>query len=157
MTEPNESRHVVSAPEAAPDRVLLSWSTHPAAARPLIAVLVSLLLIALVFVVYLLTFSVVFTIGAAVILWGSLSQFYVKTSFELTGRMVRVRYVVNKIEKPWTQYRSYYVDKHGVLLSPFVRPSRLENFRGLYVRFAENRDEVVNVVKSKITLVQDPE
>jgi hypothetical protein len=42
------------------------------------------------------------------------------------------------------------VDKNGVLLSPFAGRSRLENFRGVYVRFGQNKDQVVNFVRSKI-------
>ena len=49
----------------------------------------------------------------------------------------------------------YYVDKSGVLLSPFIRPSRLENFRGLYVRFAGNKDEVMRIVSERIQMPVD--
>ncbi len=155
MSRANESGSTPIDAEPANDVLLLQWTTHPAADRPVVTILVSLLLMALVFIVYLLTFSAIFTIGAAVILWGSLTQYFLKTSFAFTEQQVRVKYVINKIEKSWSQYRSYYIDRNGILLSPFVRPSRLENFRGLYVRFAGNRDEVVRIVKDKIKMIED--
>ena len=136
--------------------VLLTWMSFPAQKRTKTALLVGVFLLFLIGVVYVLTLSPLFTVAAALILWGSLSQFYLKTTFEFTERKVRVKYLVNKIEKDWSQYRSYYEDKHGVLLSPFVRPSRLENFRGLYVRFDGNRDEVMAIVKTKIRKIEDP-
>jgi hypothetical protein len=138
-----------------PDRELLSWSTHPAKARPQVAAVVGIFLVVLTWLVYYSTASWFFVAVAALVLWGSLSQFFVPTKFTFTERKVKVRYIVNKIEKEWSQYRSFYIDKNGVLLSPFVRPSRLENFRGLYVRFANNRDEVIAIVKDKIIVPED--
>lgn len=136
--------------------VLLNWVSCPAQKRLKTAIFVEIFLLFLVGVVYVLTLSPIFTFAAALILWGSLSQFYLKTTFEFTERKVRVKYLINKIEKDWSQYRSYYEDKHGVLLSPFVRTSRLENFRGIYIRFADNREEVMAIVKSKIRKIEDP-
>lgn len=136
--------------------VLLTWVSFPAQKRMRTAILVGVFLLFLVGIVYVLTLSPIFTVAAALILWGSLSQFFLKTTFEFTERKVRVRYLVNKIEKDWSQYRSYYEDKHGVLLSPFVRTSRLENFRGIYIRFDGNRDEVMGIVKAKIRKIEDP-
>lgn len=138
-----------------PEATLLSWSSHPAKSRPVTTILVLIFLLVLLVIVYVLTFSPFFTAAAGLILWGSLSQFFLSTTFELTDSRVRVKYVVNKVEKEWSQYRSYYPDKNGVLLSPFVRPSRLENFRGLFLRFNANRDQVMDIVRSKIQFTPD--
>ncbi len=138
------------------ENVLLRWESQPAKARPRTAIVVALFLLLLVVIVYLLTYSPLFTVAGALILWGSLSQFFLKTTFEFGDKTIRVRYLINKIEKDWSQYRTYYEDKNGVLLSPFVRTSRLENFRGIYIRFAGNRDEVMRIVKAKINMPEDP-
>lgn len=158
MSESSEHRVGTDAERsvAMPDPVLLQWESHPAKARPRTAVLVGLFLLLLVVMVYLLTYSPLFTVAAALILFGSLSQFFLTTTFEFGERMIRVKYLVNKIEKEWPQYRTYYEDKNGVLLSPFVRTSRLENFRGIYIRFAGNRDAVMSIVKAKIHMPEDP-
>jgi hypothetical protein len=150
---PQNPEPTTSAPVAEP--LLLSWSTHPAKARPLVTTSVILFLIVLAVLVYLLTYSAIFTVIAALILYGSLTQYFTKTTYEFTETRVRVKYVVNKIEKEWAQYRSYYVDKNGVLLSPFAGPSRLENFRGLFIRFARNKDQVMEIVRQKINYVPD--
>jgi hypothetical protein len=150
---PQNPEATASAPVTEP--LLLSWSTHPAKVRPLVTALVTLFLIVLAVLVYLLTYSAIFTVIAALILYGSLTQYFTKTTYEFTDTRVRVKYVVNKIEKEWAQYRSYYADKNGVLLSPFPGPSRLENFRGLFIRFAGNKDQVMEIVRQKINYVSD--
>ncbi len=159
MTEKNNSETAAetdtTSGEPAPDETLLTWSTLPARERPLVAGLVAVFVLILAFLVYTWTASWFFVALTFLVLWGSLSQFFVRTKFTFTERKVRVQYIVNKVEKEWSQYRSFYVDKNGVLLSPFLRPSRLENFRGLYVRFADNRDEVLNVIKQKIIVPDD--
>lgn len=150
---PQNPEATTSAPVTEP--LLLSWSTHPAKARPLVTTLVILFLIVLAVLVYLLTYSAIFTVIAALILYGSLTQYFTKTTYEFTETRVRVKYVVNKIEKNWAQYRSYYADKNGVLLSPFPGPSRLENFRGLFIRFAGNKGQVMEIVRQKINYIPD--
>jgi hypothetical protein len=51
----------------------------------------------------------------------------------------------------WTQFRSFYPDPNGVLLSPFAHPSRLENFRGIYLRYHGQADQVLRIVAERIT------
>jgi hypothetical protein len=155
MADQSQQNQEAIADSSVTEPLLLSWSTHPAKARPLVTALVIAFLIILAVLVYLLTYSAVFTVIAALILYGSLTQYFTKTNFEFTETKVRVKYVVNKIEKDWGQYRSYYADKNGVLLSPFPGPSRLENFRGLFIRFAGNKDQVMEIVRQKINYVPD--
>ncbi len=150
---PQNPEAVTIAPVTEPP--LLSWSTQPAKARPLVTTLVIVFLVVLAALVYLLTYNAIFTAIAALILYGSLTQYFTKTTYEFTDTKVRVKYVVNKIEKEWAQYRSYYADKNGVLLSPFPSPSRLENFRGLFIRFAGNKDQAMEIVRQKINYVPD--
>lgn len=152
--QPLQNQEVISETTTA-EPILLSWSTHPAKARPWVTVVVSIFLLVLALSVYLLTLSAIFTVIAALVLYGSLTQYFTKTTFEFSETKVRVKYVVNKIEKEWKQYRSYYPDKNGVLLSPFPNPSRLENFRGLYVRFSGNKEQVMEIVRQKINYIPD--
>ena len=134
------------------DEVALRWSTHPIKRSAKISVLVVLLLFVIWLLVYLTTFSPLLTVLSVVIMLGSLSPFFLPTYYELDEKKVRVKFFFNTKEKEWSTFRSFYVDKNGVLLSPFEKPSRLENFRGLYVRFNQNREEVVDFVKSKIQI-----
>jgi hypothetical protein len=132
------------------DEVVIRWSTHPVKRSTKISVLVILFLFVVWFLVYLTTFSLLLTILSVVIMLGSLSPFFLPTYYELDNKKVKVKFFFNTKEKEWNMFRSFYVDRNGVLLSPFDRPSKLENFRGLYVRFNQNKEEVVDFVRSKI-------
>ena len=37
-----------------------------------------------------------------------------------------------------------------LIISPFSKPSRLENFRGVYILLGENRDEILDFINRKI-------
>lgn len=129
---------------------VLEWTCHPVKKKPLVSVVVSALIVAMVVFVYWATYSNWFTVLAAVILIASLGKFYLPTKYRLTDRGVVVKSTTQTLTKDWGLYRSCYPDKKGVLLSPFVGPSRLENFRGLYIMTTDNRDEVVAFVKERI-------
>jgi len=129
---------------------MLKWSTHPVKKKTFISILVILFLFGIWILMYLTTQSLFFTALSVVILLGSLSSFFLPTHYELDEKKIKIKYFLATREKEWSMFRSFYVDKNGVLLSPFERPSRLENFRGIYVRFNQNKDQVVDFVKSKI-------
>jgi hypothetical protein len=94
-----------------------------------------------------LTRSAFFTAVGLLLVWGQVASFFVPTTYALTDENVVVRGLLAKKEKPWSGFRSYYVDRGGVLLSPFEGRSRLERFRGLSLQFHGNRDEVVAFVE----------
>lgn len=105
-------------------------------------------------IVYLATGSLLFLAIAIVIMLGSLSGFFLPTEYKFYPDKIKVKYFLASLEKEWKNYRSFYVDKNGVLLSPFTKPSRLENFRGIYLRFDRNsdiKDKVMDYIKSKIS------
>jgi len=129
---------------------MLKWSSHPVKKKALISILVIVFLFVVWLVVYLATSSLFLTGLSVVIMLGSLSSFFLPTHYELDQEKVKIRFFLTKREREWSTFRSFYVDKNGVLLSPFAKPSRLENFRGVYVRFSQNKDQVVDLVKSKI-------
>ena len=129
---------------------MLKWSSHPVKKKTLISILVIVFLFAVWFVVYLTTYSLLLTGLSVVIMLGSLLSFFLPTHYEMDQEKIKIKFFLTKREREWNAFRSFYVDKNGVLLSPFTKPSRLENFRGIYVRFNQNKEQVVNFVKSKI-------
>lgn len=132
------------------DETVLKWSTHPVKRSAKISILIILFLLVIWLLVYLTTLNLFLTVLSVVIMLGSLSAFFLPTYYELDDQKIKVKFFFNTKEKEWNMFRSFYVDKNGVLLSPFEKPSRLENFRGLYVRFNQNKDEVMNFVESRI-------
>ncbi len=125
----------------------LTWIAHPARARKRAAALTLIFMLIIFVVVYLISLSPWMVVLAAAIFVGSLSTFFFPTRYELSREKIKVKYLFTTIVKDMSMYRSFYPDKNGLLLSPFVRPSRLENFRGLYIKYHRNKDEVDAFVK----------
>jgi hypothetical protein len=143
-TEPETSPLNPAAPAA------LEWTAHPVKRRPLLSAAVTLFILLLAILVQTMTSSTLFGVLALVVLMASLTKFYFPTSYKLGDRHVIVKTTLQTLTKDWSIYRSCYPDRNGILLSPFPEPSRLENFRGLYLMFSENKDEVTAFVKAHI-------
>lgn len=129
---------------------IYQYVCHPARRNRTITVLTTVFLVVCVVLVWLISFSP-FLVGlAVVILFGALAGFYFPTRYVFYDDHLLVKTTIQTLRKDWSLFRSYYPDRNGVLLSPFPRPTRLENFRGTYVRFERNRDRVMEIVGSKI-------
>lgn len=129
------------------DREVLSWTVHLAREHPLrTAVSVAFVLSA--------SAGAFFAVGptAAVIVAGvvvaSLSEFLFPVRYVVTDETASCRMLLNRTEIRWANVKRCYVDNLGVKLSPLDRVSRLEAFRGVYLRFAGNENEVIETVKS---------
>lgn len=128
----------------------LQWSCHPVKRRPLFSLAITLFVLFVIAMVYSTTESAFLGLLALVIMFVSLAKFYLPTHYRLSDKGVTVKTTTQTLSKHWSEYRSFYLDKNGILLSPFSEPSRLENFRGLFIMFNDNKDEVTEFVKSHI-------
>lgn len=138
--------------EDSPLRAALVWTSFPAAENKVKAALVSVFLVALLTFIHI-TFGRGWFLIAFLLLGGSVAPYFAITRYTMTDDEVVAHHLFFTARKPWSAFRSYYVDSRGVLLSPFPGPSRLENYRGLYLRFGQERDEVVRFVKARF---EDP-
>ncbi|MDP6778292.1 MAG: hypothetical protein QGI83_16170 [Candidatus Latescibacteria bacterium] len=80
------------------------------------------------------------------LLTGALLRFYVPTRYRLDDDGVEVSFLGVERVTPWSRIRRIRSDRRGAFLSPFDRPSRLDAYRGVYLRFSGNRDEVMRFV-----------
>jgi len=129
---------------------VLEWKCHPATRKPWVTIGVSIFILVISMLVFASTDSKGFSFIALLIMFASLAKFYFPTKYRLTDEKISIKTTTQTLHKEWSIYRSFYPDKNGVLLSPFVRPTRMENFRGLYIMFSNNRDEVIKYVESHI-------
>lgn len=127
----------------------LEWSSFLAAENKTRTLLVILFLLAL-FVVIHISFGSFWFIVSMLLLGGSVAPYFAPTKYKMTEDGVEAFQFFHTTRKSWVSFRSYYEDKRGVLLSPFDRPTRLENYRGLYLRFGDKRDEVMEYVRQKL-------
>ncbi|HHV36882.1 MAG TPA: hypothetical protein GXX77_03475 [Candidatus Cloacimonetes bacterium] len=136
---------------------LLYWKSWPFAERPLPSALLIIFLIFLNFLLYwiaVLNWEMPFYFFAGnllVIL--NLAPYFIVTEYWLLETEVKVRYIFITIRRPYSDFGCFYMDKRGVMLSTFVRPRRLDPFRGLSLRFSktqEEKAEMVEILKEKI-------
>ncbi len=136
-------------------RESLSWTSWPMLRSPVRAVLAVAFVVLMAGTIQALFDTTYFTVVAVLLVWGQIAGFFLPTRFSLTGDGVSVRGLVSRREKDWGEFRSHYVDKEGVLLSPFIERSRLERFRGVSLQFHGNRDEVVAFVEHMMSRGDD--
>jgi hypothetical protein len=125
----------------------LEWTFHKAKQNWWITAGVTILIFVLAVLVYSATDSRTFTVLALLLLFMSLSRFYLPITYRLTDRRIMIKTMTQTTYKEWSQYRTCYPDKNGILLSPFIQPTRLENFRGIFLLFNNNKAQVTDFVQ----------
>ncbi len=126
------------------------WRVHPLRENWTRSTLLLLFLLFLFSGIYWLFQSVSVTFLSAIFVICSLYRYFVPFRYELYEHELVVTAPFYRLTKPWDAFRSFYVDNNGVLLSPFAKSSRLENFRGVYVRLGANRSEALDFIKDRI-------
>jgi hypothetical protein len=147
MSEQEQHQIDAVAPDQGPR---LEWTVHPVKRQPWVSAAVSAFVILVVILVHSWMQSHLFTLLAMLVMLGSLAKFYFPTHYQMNDKSVTVKTTTQTLVKEWKLYRSCYPDKKGILLSPFATPTRLENFRGLYIMFEKNNDQVTAFVKDRI-------
>lgn len=137
------------------DDIKLEWTVHPLKANWKVSIGLIAFLIAINTAVYFSFDSLTFLFLSIVFLFGSLSSFFLPTTYILNNEGITVKSVFRKSTRNWSYFKSYYSERKGVFLSPFPQPSRLENFRGLFIRFNNNKAEVVEFIKQRLNSKRD--
>jgi len=128
----------------------LRWTAWPARRSPVRAALALGFLALLGWFVQSAFHAGHFTVLAVLLVWGQVASFFLPTRYALSDEKVAVTGLVARKEKAWSEFRSFLVDREGLLLSPFPGRSRLERFRGLSLQFHGNREEVVAFVERRM-------
>jgi len=135
---------------AAIDASGMRWVCHPIRhAHKKTAILALVVTLTAVFI-YLNTYSVGWTVFAVLMLALGVIDYIAPMEFFIDDWGVHTRLFFYRRRKPWSVLRTYHPDRNGVLLSPFSRQTRLETFRGIYIRFDGNRKEVMSVIKGRL-------
>ena len=128
----------------------IRWTSHPLRNHHRKAVILAVVVIGTALLLYLNTSSVGWALVSVLILALGVHDFLLPTEYRLTDEGVESRLLFYRRRKKWSVLRSYHLDRNGVLLSPFPGRSRLEGFRGIYVRFAGNRESVLDYIKQQL-------
>ncbi len=130
------------------DEVVLQWRVHLAKEEPtkLIVVIAITVITGLLSLIWfggnIFPFIM---IGSAFL--GMLSDYLLPVTFTITTTHVSHHTLVSKRIMAWKDVKRVYLDDYGVKLSPLGRQTRLEAYRGVYLRFVDNEEEVLDAVK----------
>ena len=112
-----------------------------------------MLLVAFLVGVYVSFASIAVAVLSAAFLVGSLLPFWAPTRFELGPEGIAIFGPLPIWQRrPWAQFRAFDVAANGVLVSPFRKQSRLDNFRGVFLRTEANREAVVEFLEAVVGL-----
>ena len=129
---------------------MLQWISHPVKEEPGRNWTV-LFFVALTGTAMWLTTTSLYWVGLGVaLILVAIRQWFLPTHYTLDGEGVEMRCLFYRRRKPWREIRRADPGNHGVLLSPFAFRTRLESFRGMFVRFSGNRDKVMEFVDRHI-------
>lgn len=78
-----------------------------------------------------------------VILTGALSDYVFPISYRLTSRGIHADCGASRLFLAWSDVRRASTGADGVFVSPLRKPSRLDAWRGIRLRFSGGNDETV--------------
>jgi len=84
----------------------------------------------------------------------SLSPVLFPTRFTLNNNEIKVKRIL-ETKRSWSRFRGFYWDNNGVQLTTFTHSSRLDAYRGLFLKFSDNKDEVLDFIKEHLTPVNN--
>ena len=82
-------------------------------------------------------------IVVALLLIGAVSEYLFPITYQMNEKGISCRYGLHHLTMRWAEVKRIEMHTKGILLSPLAQPSRRDNFRGIFVRFAK-RDETGN-------------
>lgn len=129
----------------------LTWTAHPARARPRELALVAAVLFMTCGAILMVFHSLFLAVLAAVIVLLGISQFLLPTRYELSDWGVEVKGLVRTRARAWDQLRRYEVGRGAALVTPVARRGFFDRYRGIILLLdGADRDRVIEVLKDRI-------
>ena len=126
---------------------ILAWKVHLVREHPAKVLLIAPVLLISLLICYIFTHSPIFVAVTLALLASSLADFLFPVRYEISEQGASSRALLGRTFVSWARVKKYYLDDHGIKLSTLPRPGRLEAYRGLYLRFGGNQDEVIEAVR----------
>ena len=137
------------------ETVLIEWTVHllrrdPARAR----VVVLAMLLSSALGVWLFR-SPLFLFVGPLLLLSATAEYLLPIRYRLTDRRACAAYGLARLEISWDRVKRRDTGSTAVKLSPFAVPNRLDNFRGILLRFGKpgetgQRDDVLRTIDERI-------
>ncbi len=128
----------------------LSWTVHPARSNPPSAAAVLALIVLVPVAVQMILHDPLLVFLSFLLLALPLASYFYPTKVVFDGKGVTVRSLWGRRFRSWDSFRSFQYDREHVRLCPLSVPSRLDSYRGVLLRFAENRQAVLAFLRERI-------
>ena len=129
----------------------IQWTSTPILDYPIKSLLLALFLIGFGIGFYYLTVFYwkmpLFYILSIAFLFIEIFPYFIPTSYQVYDDKIIAYYGFIRIEKELKVYNCFYADKLGILLSTYSRPSRMDRFRGMSIRFSKSKSEKAELIK----------
>ena len=129
----------------------IDWVAHPSRHEPwpktalLVAIIVGVAVVAAQALAHWF-----YGLVSLLVLTASLVRYFFPTHYALDAEGVECTLLGFVRRYAWTRFRRVDAHRDGVFLGPLPRPTRLDSFRGVFLRFHQNREEVVYFVRRHV-------
>ena len=129
--------------------ILLSWRVNLSSRNGFVKSGLALCtMLAILAVGALLYDNLVLVLISAGIFFIATADYFFPMKFWITSEAAYRRTIFGTKFIRWSKVVHCYLDDKGVKLSPLAKPSRAEAFRGLFLYFGDNRNELVETVRN---------
>ena len=79
----------------------------------------------------------------------STMEYWLGSSYQVNAKGVRSRTGLSLTAIEWPEVKRLIVEDHGIKLTPLEKPSRLDPFRGVFLKFDRgNREQVLQALRT---------
>jgi len=129
----------------------LSWTSHPFIDFPVTSIFLVIFLIILAVILWQVAvvtwdMPLFYYLGFAIFVF-SMITFFIPTRYEFFETKIIIHYAMIKVERHYSDFKCFYSDKKGIMLGTFMKPRKLDGFRGQSIRFSKHQTEKEDLIK----------
>ncbi|NQV17193.1 MAG: hypothetical protein HQ534_01425 [Armatimonadetes bacterium] len=133
------------------EKTKLSWTSHPFIDFPVTSIFLVIFLIVLAVILWQVAVVIwdmplFYYLGFAIFVF-SMITYFIPTRYEFYEMKIIIYYAMIKIERNYSDFKCFYSDKKGIMLGTFMKPRKLDSFRGQSIRFSKLQTEKEDLIK----------
>lgn len=129
---------------------LYCWQVHPARKRWGTALLTSGLITFAAWLVVGLMEQPSWGVFAVVVLVVGCNRFFFPTRYEIDNQGITARFPLRTVRYQWVELRRFLYDHSGGFLSPRIRRSPLDEYRGISLLFPDDAQSIIQEIQSHL-------
>lgn len=129
------------------EKTTLVWKVHLLREDPAKTLLIAPVVLGSLLACYLIFHNLLPLVVVTFLFMSALAEYLFPIRYELDEKGAASRTLLGRTFIEWDRVKKYYLDDRGIKLSTLEKQGRLEAYRGIYLRFGKNRDEVTEAVR----------